>query len=448
MATRRQDSRPGRSSEKWEQRQVRRSSWSTRPTSASTTSSWSAPAWPARSAAASLAELGYNVEVLLLSRTARAARTASPPRAASTPPRTTRTTATASTGCSTTRSRAATSAPARPTSTAWPRSASTSSTSASPRACRSPASTAACSPTAPSAARRSRAPSTPAARPASSCCSAPTRRSRGRSALGSVKMYPAHRDARPGRRRRPAPRGIVVRDLVTGEIASHAGRRGGAGHRRLRQRLLPLDQRQGLQRRPPIWRAYKRGALFANPCFTQIHPTCIPVTGDYQSKLTLMSRVAAQRRPHLGAEEAKGDTRPPGQIPEAERDYYLERKYPSFGNLAPRDISSRAAKAGLRRGPRRRPERARRLPRLRRRHQAPRASRRSRERYGNLFDMYEQITGENPYKAPMRIYPAVALHDGRPVGGLQPDEQPSPACSCSARRTSPTTAPTGSAPAR
>src|SRR5207245_8279319 len=154
-----------------------------------------------------------------------------------------------------------------------------------------------------------------------------------------------------------------------------------------------------------IWRAYKRGAAFANPCFTQIHPTCIPVTGDYQSKLTLMSeslrndgRVWAPRRP--------GDRRPPGEIPEAERDYYLERKYPSFGNLAPRDISSRAAKEICDEGRGVGPgglgvylDFAEAIKRL--------GEPIIRERYGNLFDMYEKITGENAYRAPMRIYPAV-----------------------------------------
>ncbi|MGD0201963.1 MAG: fumarate reductase/succinate dehydrogenase flavoprotein subunit [Bryobacteraceae bacterium] len=153
-----------------------------------------------------------------------------------------------------------------------------------------------------------------------------------------------------------------------------------------------------------IWRSYKRGALFANPCFTQIHPTCIPVTGEYQSKLTLMSE-SLRNDGRIWVPAKEGDPRPPDQIPEAERDYFLERKYPSYGNLAPRDIASRAAKAVCDEGRGVGPggqgvyldfsEAFERLGR-----------RALDERYGNLFEMYELITGENPYHLPMRIYPA------------------------------------------
>ena len=153
------------------------------------------------------------------------------------------------------------------------------------------------------------------------------------------------------------------------------------------------------------WRAYRRGALFANPCYTQIHPTCIPVTGDYQSKLTLMSE-SLRNDGRVWVPKEPGDKRPPDQIPEAERDYYLERKYPSFGNLVPRDVAARAAKKVCDEGRGVGPRAGRRLPRLRRRHRAAGRRQLIEERYGNLFEMYERITGENPYEVPMRIYPA------------------------------------------
>jgi succinate dehydrogenase / fumarate reductase flavoprotein subunit len=163
------------------------------------------------------------------------------------------------------------------------------------------------------------------------------------------------------------------------------------------------------------WRAYKKGAAFANPCYTQIHPTCIPVTGDHQCKLTLMSE-SLRNDGRVWAPKKKGDTRPPAAIAEEERDYYLERKYPSFGNLAPRDISSRAAKAvcdeGRGVGPGGRGvylDFAEAIQRL--------GEEAVRERYGNLFDMYERITGENAYRVPMRIYPAVHYA----MGGLWVD---------------------------
>ena len=229
---------------------------------------------------------------------------ASPPRAASTPPRTTRTTATASTGSSTTPSRAATSAPARPTSSAWPRSATTSSTSAWPRACPSPVTTPATSTTAPSAAPRSPAPSTRAARPASSSCWAPTRPSRARSALGTVKMFPRTEmldlvvvDGEA--------KGITVRDLVTGEIRSHVGdavvlATGGYVN------VFYLSTNAMGCSVTAIWKAHKKGAYFANPCYTQIHPTCIPQAGRLPVEADADVGVAPQRRPHLGPEEEGG----------------------------------------------------------------------------------------------------------------------------------------------
>ena len=164
-----------------------------------------------------------------------------------------------------------------------------------------------------------------------------------------------------------------------------------------------------------IWRAYKKGAAFANPCFTQIHPTCIPVHGDYQSKLTLMSE-SLRNDGRIWVPKKKGDTRPANQIPEDERDYYLERKYPTYGNLAPRDISSRAAKQVCDEGRGVGPtgfgvylDFADAIARL--------GADTIEEKYGNLFEMYERITAENPYKVPMRIYPAAHYT----MGGLWVD---------------------------
>jgi succinate dehydrogenase / fumarate reductase flavoprotein subunit len=198
-------------------------------------------------------------------------------------------------------------------------------------------------------------------------------------------------------------KGIVVRNLVTGEISSHAAdavvlATGGYGN------VFYLSTNAMGCNVTAIYRAYKRGALFANPCYTQIHPTCIPVTGDYQSKLTLMSE-SLRNDGRIWVPKNKGEKRPANQIPEADRDYYLERKYPSYGNLAPRDISSRSAKEACDAG-----------------HGVGESgfgvyldftdsTKRLgveviKDRYGNLFDMYERITGENPYEVPMRIYPA------------------------------------------
>ena len=154
-----------------------------------------------------------------------------------------------------------------------------------------------------------------------------------------------------------------------------------------------------------IWKAHKKGAFFANPCYTQIHPTCIPQAGDYQSKLTLMSE-SLRNDGRIWVPKKKEDCgKPPGAIPEEDRDYYLERKYPTYGNLAPRDIASRAAKEQCDDGRGVGPGGRGVYLDFRRLHQAARRDT-IRERYGNLFEMYERITDENAYKVPMRIYPA------------------------------------------
>jgi succinate dehydrogenase / fumarate reductase, flavoprotein subunit len=198
-------------------------------------------------------------------------------------------------------------------------------------------------------------------------------------------------------------RGIVTRNLVSGEIASHSAdavvlASGGYSN------VFYLSTNAKGCNTTAIWRAHRRGALFANPCFTQIHPTCIPQTGDYQSKLTLMSE-SLRNDGRIWVPKQKGDTRPPDQIPESERDYYLERKYPAFGNLVPRDLASRAAKAvcdeGRGVGPGGRGVYLDFSDAIRRLGKAT-----IEERYGNLFEMYEDITAENPYEVPMRIYPA------------------------------------------
>jgi succinate dehydrogenase / fumarate reductase flavoprotein subunit len=198
-------------------------------------------------------------------------------------------------------------------------------------------------------------------------------------------------------------KGITIRDLVTGEIRVHVGDAvllctGGYGN------VFNLSTNARGCSATAIWKAYRKGAFFANPCFTQIHPTCIPQAGDYQSKLTLMSE-SLRNDGRIWVPKNKGDKRAPDEIPEADRDYYLERKYPSFGNLAPRDISSRAAKEacddGRGVGP------GGRGVYLDFRDSIKRLGEDViRERYGNLFEMYERITGENAYKMPMRIYPA------------------------------------------
>jgi succinate dehydrogenase / fumarate reductase flavoprotein subunit len=209
-------------------------------------------------------------------------------------------------------------------------------------------------------------------------------------------------------------RGVVVRNLVTGEIGTLVGdavvlATGGYGN------VYYLSTNAKGSNATAIWRAHKRGALFANPCFTQIHPTCIPVSGHYQSKLTLMSE-SLRNDGRIWVPKAKGDQRSPDQIPEGERDYYLERRYPSFGNLVPRDVASRNAKAICDEG---RGVGATGLgvyldfseaiARL--------GVETVRERYGNLFEMYQRITEEDPYKVPMRIYPAIHYT----MGGLWVD---------------------------
>ena len=209
-------------------------------------------------------------------------------------------------------------------------------------------------------------------------------------------------------------RGIVTRDLLTGKIESHlAGAvvlgSGGYGN------AYYLSTNAKGSNATAIWRAHKQGALFANPCFTQIHPTCIPVSGEYQSKLTLMSE-SLRNDGRVWVPAKKGDKRAPSQIPEAERDYFLERKYPSFGNLVPRDVASRNAKQVCDEG--RGVGETGLAVYLDFREATGRLGRHViEERYGNLFDMYERIAGENPYEVPMRIFPAIHYT----MGGLWVD---------------------------
>jgi succinate dehydrogenase / fumarate reductase, flavoprotein subunit len=209
-------------------------------------------------------------------------------------------------------------------------------------------------------------------------------------------------------------KGIITRDMVTGKIEAHSAdavvlATGGYGN------VFFLSTNAMGCNVTATYRAYKKGALFGNPCYTQIHPTCIPVSGDYQSKLTLMSE-SLRNDGRIWVPKKKNDTRPHHEIPEDERDYYLERKYPSFGNLAPRDISSRSAKEACDDGRGVGPgglgvylDFSDSIKRL--------GEDTIRDRYGNLFDMYQRITNENPYKSPMRIYPAVHYT----MGGLWVD---------------------------
>ena len=209
-------------------------------------------------------------------------------------------------------------------------------------------------------------------------------------------------------------RGIVTRDLITGKIESHVGDAvvlgtGGYGN------LFYLSTNAKGCNTTAIWRSYKKGALFANPCFTQIHPTCIPVTGEYQSKLTLMSE-SLRNDGRIWVPLKKGDKRAPNDIPAEERDYYLERRYPSFGNLVARDVASRNAKAVCDEG--RGVGESGLGVYLDFKEAIERLGKHViKERYGNLFDMYERITGEDPYQAPMRIYPAIHYT----MGGLWVD---------------------------
>jgi len=198
-------------------------------------------------------------------------------------------------------------------------------------------------------------------------------------------------------------RGIVVRDLVSGEIRSHAAHAVVLATGGYSNVFYLSTNAQGCNV-TAIWRAYKKGAGFANPCFTQIHPTCIPAAGEHQSKLTLMSE-SLRNDGRIWVPQQAGDRRAPNDIPEAERDYYLERIYPSYGNLAPRDIASRRAKEAVDEG------RGVGLGGmgvyLDFRDPIQRLGRNViEERYGNLFEMYENITGEDPYRVPMRIFPA------------------------------------------
>ncbi|GAB3651500.1 fumarate reductase/succinate dehydrogenase flavoprotein subunit [Glycomyces tarimensis] len=209
-------------------------------------------------------------------------------------------------------------------------------------------------------------------------------------------------------------RGIVVRDLVSGEITTEIAdavvlATGGYGN------VFFLSTNAKGCNVTASWRAHRQGAYFANPCYTQIHPTCIPQSGEHQSKLTLMSE-SLRNDGRVWVPKERGDDRAPGEIPEAERDYYLERRYPAFGNLVPRDIASRAAKAVCDEGRGVGPgglgvylDFADAIDRL--------GKEAVEAKYGNLFDMYERITGENPYERPMRIYPAVHYT----MGGLWVD---------------------------
>jgi len=253
-------------------------------------------------------------------------------------------------------------------------------------------------------------------------------------ALGNVKMYTRHEmldvviiDGKA--------RGIIARDLVSGELQRHFGHAvllcsGGYGN------VFYLSTNAMGSNVTAIWKAHKKGALFGNPCFTQIHPTCIPVTGDHQSKLTLMSE-SLRNDGRIWVPKQQGDNRPATQIPEGERDYYLERRYPAFGNLVPRDVASRAAKercdAGYGVGSSKQAVYLDYADAIKRYGQIEAGKRGLvnadddtitvmgkevvKEKYGNLFDMYEKITGENPYEVPMRIYPAVHYT----MGGLWVD---------------------------
>ena len=230
---------------------------------------------------------------------------------------------------------------------------------------------------------------------------------------GQVKMYSRHEmldivmiDGKA--------RGIIARDLTTGKLERHFGHAvllctGGYGN------VFFLSTNAMGSNVTAAWKAHKKGAFFGNPCFTQIHPTCIPVSGDHQSKLTLMSE-SLRNDGRIWVPKVKGDTRKPVDIPEEDRDYYLERRYPAFGNLVPRDVASRAAKERCDEGYGVGASKlavyldfAAAINRL--------GEHVIKARYGNLFEMYEKITGENPYKTPMRIYPAVHYT----MGGLWVD---------------------------
>ena len=253
-------------------------------------------------------------------------------------------------------------------------------------------------------------------------------------ALGNVKMYTRHEMLELVKIDGKA-RGIIARDLVTGELERHFGHAvllcsGGYGN------VFYLSTNAMGCNTTAIWKAHKQGAYFGNPCFTQIHPTCIPVTGEHQSKLTLMSE-SLRNDGRIWVPKKQNDDRKPSDIPEEERDYYLERRYPAFGNLVPRDVASRAAKercdAGYGVGTSKQAvyldyaDAIQRYGRIEAGKQGlgnadsdtiiSLGKEVVKEKYGNLFDMYEKITGENPYEIPMRIYPAVHYT----MGGLWVD---------------------------
>jgi succinate dehydrogenase / fumarate reductase flavoprotein subunit len=252
--------------------------------------------------------------------------------------------------------------------------------------------------------------------------------------MGTVKMYTRH-EMLDVVKIDGVCRGIIARNLVTGKLERHFGHAvllctGGYGN------VFYLSTNAMGSNVTAAWKAHKQGALFGNPCFTQIHPTCIPVSGDHQSKLTLMSE-SLRNDGRIWVPKKQGDTRNPNDIPEEERDYYLERRYPAFGNLVPRDVASRAAKercdAGYGVGNSKMAVYLDFAYNIKR-YGTVEANKRNivnaseeeiikmgkdvvKEKYGNLFDMYQQITGENPYEQPMRIYPAVHYT----MGGLWVD---------------------------
>ncbi len=253
-------------------------------------------------------------------------------------------------------------------------------------------------------------------------------------ALGNVKMYTRHEMLELVKIDGKA-RGIIARDLVSGELERHFGHSvllcsGGYGN------VFYLSTNAMGCNTTAIWKAHKQGAYFGNPCFTQIHPTCIPVTGEHQSKLTLMSE-SLRNDGRIWVPKNLNETRKPGEIPEEDRDYYLERRYPAFGNLVPRDVASRAAKErcdlGYGVGTSKQAvyldyaDAIQRYGRIEAGKQGLANADADaiislgkevvKEKYGNLFDMYEKITGENPYEIPMRIYPAVHYT----MGGLWVD---------------------------
>lgn len=254
-------------------------------------------------------------------------------------------------------------------------------------------------------------------------------------ALGNVKMYSRHEMLEIVKIDGKA-RGIIARDLVTGELERHFGYAvllcsGGYGN------VFYLSTNAMGSNVTAAWKAHKQGAFFGNPCFTQIHPTCIPVSGEHQSKLTLMSE-SLRNDGRIWVPKQKNDPRKPNDIPEDERDYYLERRYPAFGNLVPRDVASRAAKercdAGYGVGTTKQAVYLDFKYNLINKYGKAEANKQGienpdldtlirlgkevvKEEYGNLFDMYEKITGENPYEVPMRIYPAVHYT----MGGLWVD---------------------------